>query len=614
MPVILVEVTPQSSVEREMLNKSLSLKPLLPKPTARFIVPQKMASISNVLVRPSTEAQSTLQETVPRESTGTSPQVPNQVVCRSVSEGIQASIGDKNIDTFEEMPSSMLEKSWSSTGIQTAISIKPVPKKKQTGTVAQTQTGDMILKKAMACADIPIQMESVGTQMTPQVKGQSAKRRKCTTETQTQNNEGPMKSKRRRKSLFSECKTDSVSQTLDASISKADSMCQVDNFRHVTLMDISKSSTTQAAQTDQFIRIDSMSQTKEGESHQNANCKHVLIGNGQNSNRESGPDTEKESSSSSKLVQFKTRITAPGEGLFSDSETGPVLSVTEQNTSDSQTESISAEAFLGKHSTTEVNTSQISQGTDASSCTQISQGSNAGDFNASNGSKGHDMGIQTFEADFGRFILSQCENLEKSSQMETRVQTQSTATDVDILLEISNRQTKVVPEMSMDTQTQTANLGVMDTWMNNMETQTSIDPTFNSFNFNDIETQTLPDLSLNSSDDSSFMNDFSLTSIHTQTMADDLYQSLSTQTDSFMEMFDFSLTSIQTQTTGQIDHASTQTNQTPTDRRETGVGGDFADVIYSSNTETQTTDLSLSNTHTQTAWDDLDNLLREFQK
>lgn len=592
VPVILVEVTPQTPVEREVLTKSLSLKPLLPKPSVKLIVPQKIAPILNVPLCPNSQIETAVPEIAPAMETGASQGGP--VLCEFVSEGIQASIGDKNLDAGEELPS-LLEKSWSSTGIQTAISIKP-QKKKQSGTVAQTQTGDMILKKAMACADIPIQMESVGTQMTPQVKGPSWKRRKCTTETQTLS-EGASKQKRRRKSLFSEPKTDSVSQTSDPSTSKIDSMCQVDNFRHVSLMDISKSSTTQAAQTDKFLQIDSMSQTKEDGAAQLS--KSIANENGQNLKGTSKAVAEMRSNS--KSVQFKTRITAPGEGPFSDSDTGPILSVTEQREQIEERADSTVASFSKKHYTLVPKSSQISQASDAL------------DLNASNGSKLHDMGIQTFEADFGRFLLSQCENLDRPRQTESQVQTQSSATDMDVLFQMSNRETRST-EMSTDTQTQTANIENMDTWVNNMETQTSIDPDFNSFTFNDIETQTLPDLSLDSVEESSFMNEFSLTSIQTQTMEDDLYQSLSTQTDSFMDMFDFSLTSIHTQTTGQSDHASTQTNQPCVEVNEMGVGSDFSDVIYSSNTETQTADLSLSNTHTQTTWDDLDNLLREFQK
>lgn len=583
VPVILVEVTPQTPVEREVLTKSLSLKPLLPKPSVKLIVPQKIAPILNVPLCPNSQIETAVPEIAPAMETGASQGGP--VLCEFVSEGIQASIGDKNLDAGEELPS-LLEKSWSSTGIQTAISIKP-QKKKQSGTVAQTQTGDMILKKAMACADIPIQMESVGTQMTPQVKGPSWKRRKCTTETQTLS-EGASKQKRRRKSLFSEPKTDSVSQTSDPSTSKIDSMCQVDNFRHVSLMDISKSSTTQAAQTDKFLQIDSMSQTKEDGAAQLS--KSIANENGQNSKGTSKAVAEMRSNS--KSVQFKTRITAPGEGPFSDSDTGPILSVTEQREQSEERADSTVASFSKKHYTLVPKSL---------------------DLNASNGSKLHDMGIQTFEADFGRFLLSQCENLDRPRQTESQVQTQSSATDMDVLFQMSNRETRST-EKSTDTQTQTANIENMDTWVNNMETQTSIDPDFNSFTFNDIETQTLPDLSLDSVEESSFMNEFSLTSIQTQTMEDDLYQSLSTQTDSFMDMFDFSLTSIHTQTTGQSDHASTQTNQPCVEVNEMGVGSDFSDVIYSSNTETQTADLSLSNTHTQTTWDDLDNLLREFQK
>lgn len=592
VPVILVEVTPQTPVEREVLTKSLSLKPLLPKPSVKLIVPQKIAPILNVPLCPNSQIETAVPEIAPAMEMGASQGGP--VLCEFVSEGIQASIGDKNLDAGEELPS-LLEKSWSSTGIQTAISIKP-QKKKQSGTVAQTQTGDMILKKAMACADIPIQMESVGTQMTPQVKGPSWKRRKCTTETQTLS-EGASKQKRRRKSLFSEPKTDSVSQTSDPSTSKIDSMCQVDNFRHVSLMDISKSSTTQAAQTDKFLQIDSMSQTKEDGAAQLS--KSIANENGQNSKPTSKAVAEMRSNS--KSVKFKTRITAPGEGPFSDSDTGPILSVTEQREQIEERADSTVASFSKKHYTLVPKSSQISQASDTL------------DLNASNGSKLHDMGIQTFEADFGRFLLSQCENLDRPRQTESQVQTQSSATDMDVLFQMSNRETRST-EMSTDTQTQTANIENMDTWVNNMETQTSIDPDFNSFTFNDIETQTLPDLSLDSVEESSFMNEFSLTSIQTQTMEDDLYQSLSTQTDSFMDIFDFSLTSIHTQTTGQSDHASTQTNQPCVEVNEMGVGSDFSDVIYSSNTETQTADLSLSNTHTQTTWDDLDNLLREFQK
>lgn len=600
VPVILVDFTTKTPMEREILTKSLYMKPILPKPSVKLLVPQQIRPTTNVT--PCHGANTEI--TIPEELQNISPETTDldDVLSRSVSEGIQASIGDKNLDKLNE-EQSLLEKSWSSTGIQTAITFKP-QRKKQLGTVAQTQTtGDMILKKAMASADIPIHMESVGTQMTPQLKGQSFKRRTCTIETQTQY-EGPSKHKKSRKSLLNELMTDSVSQTSGTSNSKSDSMCQVDNFRHFTLVDISKSSTTQAAQTDKFIRIDTMSQTKEPVLGGPQNLKRSLVPKDKpilpRKNPNSFVATYDKSNINQQIsnvaVQFKTRITTPSESPFSDTETGPILSVTEERDS-------SEERALPTPNPS-------SRPSMESASVQATDTDNEPDIAVSNGNKVHDMGIQTFEADFERFLLSQCENIENPQQTESQVQTQNTASDMDILLQMSEKDTSPT-EISMDTQTQTVDMDTIDRWVNNMETQTS---TFNSFSFNDIETQTLPDLSL-ISEESSFMNDFSLTSIQTQTMEDDLYQSLSTQTDGFMDMFDFSLTSIHTQTSEQSGHASTQTtSQTTCELNEIGIGCDLTDVIYSSNTETQTADLSLSDTHTQTAWDDLSNLLKEFQK
>ncbi|XP_061189972.1 ATM interactor-like [Saccostrea echinata] len=635
IPVILVEVTPKTPVDREILTKSLSMKPILPKPSVKLIVQQQTPPVSNVSPYGETGTESESPEQLGDFSSQTTEI--GDIFNGSVSEGIQTSLGDKNLESGDDVPS-LLEKSWSSTGIQTAITFKP-QRKKQLGTVAQTQTsGDIILKKAMESADIPIQMESVGTQMTPQLKGQSFKRRTCTTETQTQN-EGPSKPKKRRKSLLNVFMTDSISQTsAESNAVKMDSMCQVDNFKHFTLVDISKSSTTQAAQTEKFIRIDTMSQTKEQmqEGPQSLKKKNNVSQNGQNlieRNEKSSRATDSSSKINHQIsntaIQYKTRITTPGEHPFSDAETGPILSVTEEQgeTSEERTVSLTdsstsadtdssslqvPKSDLNIPNENRVPVPSTTVNTESTSI-QVSEAEIPSNLNIPSESRVNDMGIQTFEADFESFLLSQCDNLERPGQTETHVQTQSTATDIDVLLQMTDKETNP-PEISMDTQTQTADLDIIDSWMNHMETQTSTDPAFNSFSFNDIETQTLPDLSLDTSDDSSFMNEFSLTSIQTQTMEDDLYQSLSTQTDNFLNMFDFPLTSIHTQTSGQSDHASTQTTQSNTQMTEIGVGSDIADVIYSSNTETQTTDLGLSDTHTQTAWDSLDNLLREFQK
>ncbi|XP_062572499.1 ATM interactor-like [Saccostrea cucullata] len=620
IPVILVEVTPETPVDREILTKSLSMKPILPKPSVKLKVQQQTPPVSKVTTSGKTGTEDANSEQLGDFSSQTTEKSEN--FNESVSEGIQASIGDKNLESGEDVPS-LLEKSWSSTGIQTAITFKP-QRKKQLGTVAQTQTsGDIILKKAMESADIPIQMESVGTQMMPQLKGQSFKGRTCTIETQTQN-EGPSKTKKRRKSLLNVFMTDSIAQTsVESNAVKMDSMCQVDNFKHFTLVDISKSSTTQAAQTEKFIRIDTMSQTKEQEGTQSLQKKNNVSQNGQKlmgrnekSSSATGSSSKTNHQISNSTVQYKTRITTPGEHSFSDAETGPVLSVIEEQRESSEerifsstcvnTEPISLQIpESGVTSSLNMSNEKKVQVPSASVNTEsISQQVSEADISSNLNSRVNDMGIQTFEADFESFLLSQCDNLGRPGQAETQVQTQSTATDIDMF----------PPEISMDTQTQTADLDIIDSWMNHMETQTSTDPAFNSFSFNNIETQTLPDLSLDTSDDSSFMNEFSLTSIQTQTMEDDLYQSLSTQTDNFLNMFDFPLTSIHTQTSGQSDHASTQTTQSNAQVNEIGVGSDIADVIYSSNTETQTTDLGLSDTHTQTAWDSLDNLLREFQK
>jgi hypothetical protein len=626
VPVIFVEVNTKTPMEREILTKSLSMKPILPKPSVKLVVSQQVHPAANV-----TPCHGVDTKMINSEEPGNiSPETTNldDVLNSSVSEGIQTSIGDKNLDKLNE-EQSFLEKSWSSTGIQTALTFKP-QRKKHLGAVAQTQTsGDMILKKAMASADIPIHTESVGTQMTPHLKGQSFKRMTSTIETQT-HNEGPSKQKKSRKSLLNELKTDSVSQTSGTSNSKSDSMCQVDNFRHFTLVDISKSSTTQAAQTDKFIRIDTMSQTKEPLLGGPNTSKRSLVRRNESILPRKKPSlfvgTSENSNKNQQIlnvgVKFKTRITTPKESSLSDAETGPILSVTEQRDSSeermletpgpsltSRPESFAGDSSEGR--TLQTPDPSLSSRPE-SVAVQATDTSIQLDITVSSDNKGHDMGIQTFEADFEKFLLSQCENIENPQQTESQVQTQNTASDMDILLQMSEKDIGPT-EVSMDTQTQTVDLDTIDRWMNNMETQTSTDSAFNSFSFNDIQTQTLPDLSL-ISEESNFMNDFSLTSIQTQTMEDDLYQSLSTQTDGFMDMFDFSLTSIHTQTSEQSGHASTQTSQTNCGLNEIGIGSDFTDVIYSSNTETQTADLSLSDTHTQTAWDDLSNLLEEFQK
>ena len=73
----------------------------------------------------------------------------------------------------------------STTGMQTSVSLFP---RKRLKTVTGTQTsGDYILKKAMASADIPIQRKTVGSQVTPQKPGAklARKRATCSSETQT---------------------------------------------------------------------------------------------------------------------------------------------------------------------------------------------------------------------------------------------------------------------------------------------------------------------------------------------------------------------------------------------------------------------------------------------
>ena len=79
----------------------------------------------------------------------------------------------------------------SSTGMQTSVSLFP---RKRLKTVTGTQTsGDYILKKAMASADIPIQRKTVGSQVTPQKSGGKLPRKRATCSSETQTGISPEK-------------------------------------------------------------------------------------------------------------------------------------------------------------------------------------------------------------------------------------------------------------------------------------------------------------------------------------------------------------------------------------------------------------------------------------
>ena len=79
----------------------------------------------------------------------------------------------------------------SSTGMQTSVSLFP---RKRLKTVTGTQTsGDYILKKAMASADIPIQRKTVASQVTPQKPGAKLPRKRATCSSETQTGISPEK-------------------------------------------------------------------------------------------------------------------------------------------------------------------------------------------------------------------------------------------------------------------------------------------------------------------------------------------------------------------------------------------------------------------------------------
>ena len=112
------------------------------------------------------------------------PQMDSELMLeKTVSNGV--SKATKNKVSSDKDISFVIRKKKSSTGMQTSVSLFP---RKRSRTVTGTQTsGDYILKKAMASADIPIQRKTVASQVTPQKSNVKFIRKKltCTSETQT---------------------------------------------------------------------------------------------------------------------------------------------------------------------------------------------------------------------------------------------------------------------------------------------------------------------------------------------------------------------------------------------------------------------------------------------
>ena len=109
----------------------------------------------------------------------------NKAVSKAVAKSTKAKLkGDK------ENPAVSRNKK-SSTGMQTSVSLFS---KKRLKTVTGTQTsGDYILKKAMASADIPIQRKTVASQVTPQKPNNNLKRKTSTCSSETQTGVSPEK-------------------------------------------------------------------------------------------------------------------------------------------------------------------------------------------------------------------------------------------------------------------------------------------------------------------------------------------------------------------------------------------------------------------------------------
>ncbi|XP_046354545.2 uncharacterized protein LOC124133981 [Haliotis rufescens] len=115
----------------------------------------------------------------------------------------------------------------SSTGMQTNLSI--LSTKKRHCSIAETQTpGDLILKSAMASADIPFHDLRGGDkgQRSPRARGKAPRRRSLkTSEVQTRETYPPRKKKRRRNSgrqmVAAECNTDNIGPLLPPALPAA---------------------------------------------------------------------------------------------------------------------------------------------------------------------------------------------------------------------------------------------------------------------------------------------------------------------------------------------------------------------------------------------------------
>ncbi|OWF45089.1 ATM interactor-like [Mizuhopecten yessoensis] len=502
-------------------------------------------------------------------------------------------------------------------------------------------TGDLILQAAMATANIPIHKSSVGTQMTPRSKLRAIKQGSvCSSETQTVNVQATARKRRRRKGpiLGAPLRMDSTCQTtagrpLALVTMTSDSTCQVESVGMMstcvqTNRMVDNISQTQDVNPDD-VSLYASSTAQQVASNNQSKTRPLFVSpipdttdNGVNDTSRhrvtrkrsrATVNNQRRKSTSTATSCSAMKVPKKHSGSMAVQTTpnavpnfGPRVSL---NTSSNLSQGTSTDLDLGDEfqnflmSTcrdisvgTDIDDTQPTTASDAvytkrmstatfnafvEASTQVTDirnptTSSATQFNVTPTSvfcggtaRSHDAGSMTcdLQQSISGFV----------SLTDSEVQTLSSASDLDTLLQTAQTNTDA-PDTLMDMHTQTINdFDVFDLLMNNMETQTTDDLDLDTFTFTDIQTQTMFDFQP-MEDPMSIVGEETQCS-STQTTAnkkggivDTAHQSEATQTS-------------------QVDSTSLTDTHT-----QTPLPGLF----------------SLTDTHTQTTLDDLANIFAQF--
>lgn len=646
------------------VNSDKLLKPILPKPVSVSVVPIAPVTVCTKedLVTVDGLKSSNQNTALPMpirpnkksENMGKSEKCTLNVetLTKSVSTGTQHSPSSprarRNSVHLHKRRKSLTGTSATSTGIQTSISIIP-HKKKCLKNVAQTQTaGDFILKTAMATAEIPIQCESVGTQITPKSKSkQMRSKNTCNIETQTNNMVNPKR--RRRKRLYGlgpSTKTDSICQTVDMNVT-----LPVEQ----SISSLSKSMVNESAQT--VIMVDENSQTVPY---------HVLQSHLYNQNVKSEQEKMQKAYAASKYFQnldrnvlnetFKEKMkTFESENI----NAFKVLSITEKgglsvsvNMNQNSTGSSKLCSFKNKSNFTSGNDefqqsrSSESNHTQSTVCDTGVQASSS-HFKSltvsrtrrrttaeasTSPSRDENINMKAFESEWINF-LTQCDlyiaNNRKHS-ISTRFPTtsadeyssNSVSSSCDLL--VSQNSETVTSTISKTTDSNPSSVGTKSSFSVQTEpTHTS----FSQYPTADMQVQTLTSaddidqLLLNTVCSSIQTDDtYPLMNIHTQTADDfdvfDLFMNnMETQTPDDLLFDGFSLADIETQTPNEIGHNNLQT--TAATQTSSGAQSVIQNKSDAAHMETQTPYQGLFDfpvNKAQATWHDLDEILSELNK